>query len=47
MVRRTVRGLALGACAVSVAALFSGCGVTDRGDNVVNGKQLFVARCGS
>jgi plastocyanin len=47
MVRRTVRGLALGACAIGVAALFAGCGVTDRGDNVVNGKQLFVSQCGS
>ena len=47
MVRRMVRGLALGAGAIGVAALFAGCGVTDRGDNVVNGKQLFVAKCGS
>src|SRR5215217_2181406 len=47
MVRRTVRELALGACAVGVATLIAGCGITDRGDNVVNGKQLFVAKCGS
>src|ERR687889_960093 len=47
MVRRGVRGLALGACAIGVAGLLGGCGVTDRGDNVVNGKQLFVERCGS
>jgi plastocyanin len=47
MVRRTVRGLALGACAIGVAALLGGCSITDRGDNVVNGKQLFVERCGS
>jgi uncharacterized cupredoxin-like copper-binding protein len=49
MVRRMVRGLALGACVIGVAALFAGCGegITDRGDNVVNGKQLFVSRCGS
>lgn len=48
MVRRTVRGWALGASAIGVMALFAGCGgVTDRGDNVVNGKQLFVAECGS
>jgi plastocyanin len=47
MVRRTVRGLALGACAIGVAALLGGCGVTDRGDNVVNGKQLFVSKCGA
>ena len=48
MVRRTVRGWALGAGAIGVMALFAGCGgLTDRGDNVVNGKQLFVAKCGS
>jgi plastocyanin len=48
MLRRTVRG-ALGACAIGAAALFAGCGggITDRGDNVVNGKQLFVSKCGS
>ena len=49
MVRRTVRGLALGACAVAATALFAGCGsssLADRGDNVINGKQLFVAKCG-
>ena len=49
MVRRTVRGWALGACAIGAAALFAGCGdgsLADRGDNVINGKQLFVARCG-
>ena len=47
MLRRTVR-VALGACAIGAAALFAGCGgLTDRGDNVVNGKQLFVERCGS
>jgi plastocyanin len=28
-------------------ALLSACGVTDQGENVVNGKQLFVERCGS
>jgi plastocyanin len=28
-------------------ALLPGCGVTDSGDNTVNGKQLFVAKCGS
>jgi plastocyanin len=47
MLRRTVR-VALGACAIGAAALFAGCGgLTDRGDNVVNGKQLFVSKCGS
>src|ERR671910_859136 len=49
MVRRTVRGLALGACAIGASAVFAGCGssLADRGDNVINGKQLFVERCGS
>ena len=49
MVRRTVRGWALGASAIGAMALFAGCGsgLTDRGDNVINGKQQFVAKCGS
>jgi len=47
MERRSVRGAALGACVIGVAAVLSGCGVTDRGDNVVNGKQQFVAKCGA
>ena len=50
MVRRTVRGLALGACVVGAAALLAGCGSSsfaDRGDNTINGKQLFVAKCGA
>jgi plastocyanin len=48
MTRTSVRGLALGAVAAGAVALLSGCGdITDQGDNVVNGKQLFVARCGS
>ena len=49
MVRRTVRGLALSACAIGASAVFAGCGssLADRGDNVINGKQLFVERCGS
>ena len=48
MERRSVRGPALGACVIGV-----GGGperlrrLTDRGDNVVNGKQQFVAKCGS
>jgi uncharacterized cupredoxin-like copper-binding protein len=49
MLRRTVR-VALGACAIGAAALFAGCGsesLADRGDNVINGKQLFVAKCGA
>jgi plastocyanin len=44
---RSVRGLARGACVIGVVAALSGCGVTDRGDNVVNGKQQFVAKCGA
>ena len=50
MVRRTVRGWALSACAIGAAALFAGCGSSslgNRGDNVINGKQLFVAKCGA
>src|SRR5829696_8872397 len=47
MERGSVRGLALGACVIGVAAALSGCGVTNPGDNVVNGKQQFVAKCGS
>jgi plastocyanin len=41
--------LALGAAAGALALASSGCGsnLTDQGDNVVNGKQLFVARCGA
>ena len=44
-----VRGAALGACAAGAIALLSGCGssLTDQGENVVNGKTLFVAKCGS
>ncbi len=48
MERGRVRGLALGAMAAGAIALLSGCGsLTDTGDNVVNGKQQFVAKCGS
>jgi plastocyanin len=42
-----VRGLALCACAIAFAALLGGCSAGGGGDNVVNGKQLFVAKCGS
>ncbi len=46
--RRTLVRVALGACAIGAAALSAGCGgVADRGSNVVNGKQLFVEKCGS
>ncbi len=46
--RRTLLRGALGACAIGAAALSAGCGgVADRGSNVVNGKQLFVEKCGS
>jgi uncharacterized cupredoxin-like copper-binding protein len=48
MTRTRVRGLALGACAAGAIALAgSGCSLTSQGDNVVNGKQLFVAKCGA
>ena len=50
MRRAALRGAALSACAAGAMALLSGCGglgLTDSGDNVVNGKQLFVAKCGS
>jgi plastocyanin len=46
MRRTSVRGMALGASAAAIA-LLSGCGVTDQGENTVNGKQLFVQRCGA
>jgi plastocyanin len=47
MRRSSVRRLALSALAAGAMALLSGCAMVDRGDNVVNGKQLFVAECGS
>jgi plastocyanin len=49
MERRTVRGLALGVAAAGAIGLLSGCGggLTDQADNTVNGKQLFVAKCGA
>src|SRR5919202_5340569 len=48
MTWREVRRPALGACAVGVVALLAGCGgLTSQGTNVVNGKQLFVAKCGA
>jgi plastocyanin len=40
------RAWVLGA-SIAAAAVFAGCGVTDPGTDVVNGKELFVARCGS
>ena len=44
--RRTMRAAAL--CAAAAAALgLAGCSLTDRGDNLVNGKTQFVAKCGS
>ena len=46
--RRTwVRRALIGASAAAAIAVPSGCGVTDQGENVVNGKQLFVQQCGS
>jgi len=47
MERRSVRGAAFGACAIGAVLALSGCGVTNSGSNVVNGKQQFVAKCGS
>jgi plastocyanin len=48
MRRRPVRRPASIAVAAGAIALLSGCGgLSDQGDNTVNGKQLFVARCGS
>src|SRR5213596_1649540 len=49
MRRTRVRGSALGVCAAGAMAFASsGCAsLTNQGDNVVNGKQLFVAKCGS
>jgi uncharacterized cupredoxin-like copper-binding protein len=46
--RRTwVRRALIGASAAAAIALLSGCGVTDQGENVVNGKQQFVENCGA
>jgi uncharacterized cupredoxin-like copper-binding protein len=39
-------GLALGGC-IAVAALTSGCAESSSHANVVNGKKLFVSRCGA
>src|SRR5204863_5525678 len=49
MRRTRVRGSALGVCAAGAMAFASsGCAsLTNQGDNVVNGKQLFVAKCGA
>jgi plastocyanin len=47
MERRSVRGTALGACAIGAVLALSGCSATNSGSNVVNGKQQFVAKCGS
>src|SRR5918992_595276 len=44
---RTVRRVARGVGAKAAMALLGGCGLTDQGDNTVNGKQLFVQRCGA
>jgi uncharacterized cupredoxin-like copper-binding protein len=48
MRRDRVRGLALSGAVGAMALAGSGCAsLTDQGDNVVNGKQLFVAKCGA
>src|SRR4051795_2229262 len=45
---RGFRGAALGAVTVSAAVFASGCGgLTHTDANVVNGKTLFVAKCGA
>jgi mono/diheme cytochrome c family protein len=43
---RSARIMLLTVAAVAAGAL-AGCGLTDPGENVVNGKQLFVDNCGS
>src|SRR5215217_9223309 len=48
--RRThFRGMALTVCAAGAIALASsGCAtLSSRGDNLANGKQLFVSKCGA
>jgi uncharacterized cupredoxin-like copper-binding protein len=48
MRRTRVRGVALSACAAGAIAVASGgCAISNQGDNVVNGKQLFVSKCGA
>jgi plastocyanin len=39
--------ISLALVALAAAAALAGCQVTDTGTNTVNGKQLFVAKCGS
>jgi uncharacterized cupredoxin-like copper-binding protein len=41
-------GAAVAVCAAAAVTALAGCGgLTDQGDDVVNGKQLFVSKCGS
>jgi plastocyanin len=41
-------GAAVAVCAAAAATALAGCGgVTDQGNDVVNGKQLFVSKCGA
>jgi plastocyanin len=47
MTRGVLGRLAPGAGAVAAAAVLAGCGLNESGDNLVNGKQQFVAKCGS
>jgi uncharacterized cupredoxin-like copper-binding protein len=43
-----LHGAALIACAATAATVLAGCGaLTSQGDDVVNGKELFVAKCGA
>src|SRR3954447_25779626 len=44
--RRGVHALAAGGCVVAALAT-SGCGLTARHDNLVNGKQQFASKCGT
>jgi len=45
--RRGVRNGLVAAAIVAAAAGTGGCELTDKGTNLVNGKQQFIAKCGS
>jgi plastocyanin len=48
MRRSGLPGAAVAVCAAAAVTALAGCGgLTDQGDDVVNGKQLFVSKCGS
>src|SRR3954447_21649169 len=45
---RAARAAGASACAVAAVTVLAGCGgVTSQDANVVNGKQLFVSKCGA